>query len=363
MKRNPAVELIRIWGSLLVLLCHTNFMLNLDMSHSSLKVFYNCVCSDPVAIFWLITGFYIFSNEDYVKLWKHTAKKILIPAALLYLFYFYLGDFVIYGSSFTDSILKDSASYKSFFYSIFTLYPPLHGVNHTWYIFSYILVILFYPMWKGIADYLDKDKKRENVFLVISFILLFLNDCLANRMLGFSFHGMGVLIPSGIFMLWGHIIYKRREAFKKRYILILAPVLFIALNLFRTLLIQTVYVPVASEYALNTWQTWIGLLIAILFVAFSFSAVDETKDSKGNRIICLIATFTFPYYLVHPVFVDIMEYRGIYALSLDYLISHFGAYLGSAIFMVAGTLALIIFVTIFELIKRGILRLFKNTQK
>ena len=63
-RKDTGVELGRIFGCLIVIGCHTYLPIvihdNYDMSRTLVAMF----CSDGVAIFWLILGFFPFQNRE-----------------------------------------------------------------------------------------------------------------------------------------------------------------------------------------------------------------------------------------------------------------------------------------------------------
>ena len=62
MKRNPCIEYIRLIACPIVVACHV-ISTCLHSGLAGLKTFYFCVFSDRVAIFWMITGCFLFQNS------------------------------------------------------------------------------------------------------------------------------------------------------------------------------------------------------------------------------------------------------------------------------------------------------------
>ena len=84
MKRNPCIEYIRLIACLIVVACHVNFQLVSTADTAGLKTFYFCVFSDGVAIFWMITGCFLFQNSRLLPLIKRALTKVLLPTLLLF---------------------------------------------------------------------------------------------------------------------------------------------------------------------------------------------------------------------------------------------------------------------------------------
>ena len=83
MKKDPAVELARIFGCLLVVGVHcwiNNFGVAIQ---SKSGTYIACIFADGVAVFWIISGFFMYKNYSYKQTLKRTIKSIIIPMLLL----------------------------------------------------------------------------------------------------------------------------------------------------------------------------------------------------------------------------------------------------------------------------------------
>ena len=83
MKKDPAVELARIFGCLLVVGVHcwiNNFGVAIQ---SKSGTYIACIFADGVAVFWIISGFFMYKNYSYKQTLKRTIKSIVIPMLLL----------------------------------------------------------------------------------------------------------------------------------------------------------------------------------------------------------------------------------------------------------------------------------------
>ena len=212
MKRNPCIEYIRLIACLIVVACHVNFQLISTADTEGLKTFYFCVFSDGVAIFWMITGCFLFQNNQLLPLIKRALVKVLLPTLLLFALCLAISGWRL----------------------------PVKYFDHTWYVFVYLTVIILFPLLKPFADFLDRGKGRDLAFLCISLLLFLLNDLMENRLLFFGFTPLTGFLPAAAEILWGHILYRRAAVFtpaskRSSRLFPLAPVLlFFALNLART---------------------------------------------------------------------------------------------------------------------------------
>ena len=104
-KRNTAIELMRIVGCLCVIACYINpGPLKHGVAYNS-QIFITCLIADGVAMFWFITGCFLFREDfNYQNTLSHFGKKVGIPVGIFSLFIFYFYDFVISGASIFESL-------------------------------------------------------------------------------------------------------------------------------------------------------------------------------------------------------------------------------------------------------------------
>lgn len=315
MKRNPSVELMRIIACLIVLACHCNLLLNVSEPDAFYRNFITGILCDGVTIFWMITGFFIFNNKSYKKLWLHTLTRILLPLFLLYIVDIFLADFLLGKASLTESMSNGVGRIPDYLISIIHLDTPSPSTSHTWYVFAYILVILVFPIIKAFASYLQENKKRQIVFLTITTCVWIANDALFNKLLDFSFHGAGVIIPSVLLVLWGYVIYLNKELLSRRIFILVCPIAFILVNMLRTFISISVSNNEMFDYSgsLFTWYSFFGVINAILVVSFCFSLANN-KVSFINKTICFIASTTYGIYLIHPLIQESALHLGLFDL-------------------------------------------------
>ena len=119
----------------------------------------------------------------------------------------FLTDPVINGIPFSESEVVTPEGLRSFFISLVTF----RETSVYWYVFAYILIVLIWPLLRGLGAWIDKAMVREIGFLVITFVLLSVNDYFGNRPLHLGYTGIFVLIPAAIEVIWGHIIFRHRD--------------------------------------------------------------------------------------------------------------------------------------------------------
>lgn len=312
MKKDPAVELARIFGCLLVVGVHcwiNNFGVAIQ---SKSGTYIACIFADGVAVFWIISGFFMYKNYSYKQTLKRTIKSIVIPMLLLSAAMFFVLNNYLNGNGW-HFILHSKDDYKWILNSLLIWTNPVDRLGHFWYLYVYILLMLCSPVIAAFIKYLEEDTKREKIFLVLTFLLLVWNDLSNNQMGRFEHHAFAGAFPAAIESVWGYLLYKYRDRLRKcRYIFISVGA-FLGLNVLRMAIQLGRYhrIQDTATYILY-WFSSIGLLCAICVIVFSFAAIHSRKATVVNRVICWLASYTFSIYLLHPVvnsFLDMYEVR------------------------------------------------------
>lgn len=355
-KRNASVELLRLFGILMILGYHNiQADLTIDVSYDFITNFWTNFYSDCVPMFFMITGFFLFNSKNtYNKVLKHLFTGILIPTIILFIAYFYLYDWIINGASLTESIHHTLGEYYITLRSLITFNSPWQYTNHTWYIFLYTIVMLLYPAMKGLVDYLDKDVKREKIFLLGSLLVFIINDIFSNDFMSFSFHTLGGVAPAFIMIIWGHIIYKHKDIFTgKRIYALYAFICLVACNFLRD---RIVYFFFMTSGTMNThvknWYTSFGLINPVLMIILAFNIIDGFKDSKINKCILRLASINLPMYLLHQICIDFMTAKGIRTTSTTWVYSHFAGHTGDIMLILVNTTITFVLTVILVLVVR-----------
>lgn len=210
-ERDVGIELARILGCLIVIGVHISLDDYSNGNYDLSRGFINCLLADGVAVFWLITGCFLFCSHNYRKVLIRMAKTIAIPIAILAVFNLFFSGWIEFGGDLISSVYNTPAEYFQGFKEAISLYPTIPQSGHLWYCYTYILVIITFPVLDAFVQWMNQDCQREKAFCAITFILLVINDCTQNQMLNFSHHGLNAAVPAAIEILWGHIIYRHKE--------------------------------------------------------------------------------------------------------------------------------------------------------
>lgn len=302
----------RIFGCLLVVGVHcwiNNFGVAIQ---SKSGTYIACIFADGVAVFWIISGFFMYKNYSYKQTLKRTIKSIVIPMLLLSAAMFFVLNNYLNGNGW-HFILHSKDDYKWILNSLLIWTNPVDRLGHFWYLYVYILLMLCSPVIAAFIKYLEEDTKREKLFLVLTFLLLVWNDLSNNQMGRFEHHAFAGAFPAAIESVWGYLLYKYRDRLRKRRYIFISVGVFLGLNVLRMAIQLGRYhrIQDTATYILY-WFSSIGLLCAICVIVFSFAAIHSRKATVVNRVICWLASYTFSIYLLHPVvnsFLDMYEVR------------------------------------------------------
>ena len=355
-KRDPAIELARIIGCLIVIGVHTLIGYEHEDGWDTSLLFLGMIFADGVAIFWVITGAFLYNNTNYKRLLAKQIKAIIIPMTIIGTLYFYLGNWILGYSSFWESINHTKEDYFKVFHNLIRWENGIGGLPHFWYLFVYLFLVLLFPVLKSFVDYLDSSKNRIIVFMIVSFVLIVINDITYNELFGFSHHSINGVVPAAIYSIWGHIIYNNRDKLKIRYA-IYSLFLFFLANFIR-LLIQIDRVNDGNlNKSIMSWSSSFGLICSICVVCFCICIMKDRK--KGVSIINYIASYTMAIYLIHWVVKDYIFLKGVASFLLSELCGRFKGFLGECLFSVAIiTVFSMCFIMIF--LYRVIVKLLKN---
>ena len=181
-KRDVTIELIRIIACIIVVATHLSLNV-FDQYHSQVdwsRLFEKCFFTDGVPIFYMIIGFFLANGRSYKKIWKSTAKKVLLPALFYVIFAQIFFMFILNKQSFWWCIQNVGANLnlQGIFRSIITG-DVLH-INslcaHLWYIFSYVKIVIWIPVLWLVCKEDNNSKLARRIILgfgILSTIIIF----------------------------------------------------------------------------------------------------------------------------------------------------------------------------------------------
>ena len=307
MKRDVSVEFARIIACLMVIGIHISLNIYHDGYFDASRLGFACIVADAVGVFWLILGFFLFLNTSYKKLIRKTIVNIGVPTLLFSIFAFYFGEWIAEGVPLNESILHSFQEYVDVLKELLKWNSPVKYGGHLWYIYVYMLIILIYPVLKATVNYLDEKVERQKIFMLMTMGAFLLNDISRNQLFQFSHHSINALVPASVIVIWGNIIYKRKEDLVTKRNLLLSVLAFIGFNMMRTIF-QLYFYHIEAGDNILFWYSSIGVLCAACVVIFAFCIENVIVKIKHlGDIINFFASHTFNIYLLHFMIIYVLR--------------------------------------------------------
>ena len=315
-EKDPGIELSRILACMIVIGVHTvlpySFSNGYDFGRTLIAMFF----ADGVGIFWMITGAFLFNTpaDQHKKLLRKSFLKIFIPAIVISFIWFYFHDYFANDVSLLDSVSHSSDDYKSIIHKLIRWNSFANG--SLWYVYAYMFVIACYPVLKLFVDWLDKNKRRIISFLLITFVLLIINDITHNELFQFSHHSLNAVVPASLLIIYGHIFYLYRNVILDNRIIgkcscVISAALFFLVNFIRTYIqISRINRGYNDKYIMY-WYTSLGIVAAVCVLIFSLAVLKSSPGDGGAiKIINVIGSNTFYIYLFHLMIRDALNGHG-----------------------------------------------------
>ena len=135
-QKDCSVELCRIIGCLIVVGIHC-WMNNFGVCNKNIgELFISCCLADGVAVFWLISGFFIYRNYNYKKILKRTMKTIIVPTILISVLMFYVINNYLINNRIGIEI-HEKLDYLEVGKLLLTWNNPIQGLGHFLYMYIY----------------------------------------------------------------------------------------------------------------------------------------------------------------------------------------------------------------------------------
>lgn len=312
LKRDPAIELARIIGCLVVIGCHTYLPLKVNEHFEPGRLFFGMLFADGVSVFWLIGGAFLFNYTDYKKLLVTRIKKVLLPMFFIGLLYFFYASYKEGNRTIHDLIFNNEPAYKNVFDNLLKWKNGIRGYDHSWYIYVYMLLMLTLPVLKGIITFADRSPRRKFILTGGIILLLTINDLSRNQLARFSLYRFRGLAAAALITLMGYYLYQFRTFFRKRIFLIITPAVFILTNILREMIqLHREAAGYVDDKSIMYWYTVFGLTAASSVVIFCISLIRDQKSTPCSRLICYLASYTFPIYLIHLLIKYIYDSIGV----------------------------------------------------
>lgn len=299
------IDYLRAFSMLSVVLIHVCATAITDFPNHSYSTieglalyFIRSICHFAVPCFFMITGALFLNPQKDIS-----SKKIMNYVSK------YVLDIVLFGWLF--AIIEKVYTYKAFNYK--TLLESFYNMiigdtwNHMWYLYQLVGIMLIIPLLRVLIKSIDDKMKSYVIILFVIFlsIIPFIKDAFGFD-IGFKFPVKGVYV---LYLLLGYWLSSSKTKPNKtiQIVGLISVIIVIALIFIDSYL--HIYGKKSFEFAAYSAPTMI-ILSTYVFLLFKNSKLFNTDDSKVFKIIKLLSFYSFPVYLIHMLWINII-YKGI----------------------------------------------------
>lgn len=303
--RIASVELIRIIACFIVVSYHSLSDYVKEVSSFSNNLLNSIFCIG-VSIFWLLTGFFLFKNDNYKKLVKRSFIKLWMPTILISIICFVGYDYFCYLIS-DEPMLSFGEYLYQIIYGIFRFHNFAPMCSHLWFIYIYVLIIICYPVLKQYVNYLDNNINAQKRFVIITLCIFIVNNIYLNNFMQFDEHYFNGIVPASILIIYGHLLYEHKDdIFKIKindFIYILC--LFL-INIIRSIIITLLNENRIDSSSMYGWYSIFSVISALCLIIPCLNSEKLKRHNKFNSLISNIGKYTLYIYLIHIIVLKIL---------------------------------------------------------
>lgn len=376
-KRNVKIEIIRLIACFAVIWYHIRelpFKTNGELSETA--VFFECLCTICVMTFFLITGFFIYNKKgniisDWIMLLKKFLINIFLPFIIVCIITLIFHDFLISKNSFIECINNINISYiiENIFLSIksFDVAMLPGTAAHLWYIYSYAIIMLVYPITRYILTKMPKFVGYLivailTVCMVVNDYHLYFGDPSYNLI--FKIIHKPIYYSAVGHILYNDIIkkYVDSKSIDDKSLIINKSIFVISILVYAVTFVLLFftqvgyYLGVNNGYVYTSWLSLYSLIMTSAFILIVYNVnFEKFLNDKAKKVIFYLSSKTLYIYLVHYLIITkfmSIGFQNIWTRNRPNIIYHFAYYIFYSLFIFI--LSLIV-VNILEFIKRGLI--------
>ena len=376
-KRNVKVEIIRLIACMAVIWYHVRelpWKSNGELSETA--VFFESLCTICVMTFFLITGFFIYNKKgnifsDWLSLIKKFLTQVFVPFLFVVIFTIIFHDFLISKDTFIGCILKFSiVNIFTSLYDMLRYFTVIYlpgTAAHLWYVFSYAIIIIAYPITRFVLTKLPK--YVGYIILAILTICMIVNDYylfFGNPTYNLIFK---IIHKPIYYSAWGHVLY---NDILKKYVdcdgaqncaritrayepviinipmfvtaFVIYVITFIALFLTQV----NYYLTLNGEYVYTSWLSLYSLVLTSAFVVMAYNInFEKFLNEKINNIIYFISNRTLYIYLIHYLIITKLMsvgFQNIFTNNRPNIFYHLAYYVLYSLFIFIVTFATVLLI-------------------
>lgn len=376
-KRNVKIEIIRLIACFAVIWYHIRelpFKTNGELSETA--VFFECLCTICVMTFFLITGFFIYNKKgniitDWISLLKKFLINIFVPFIIVCVITLIFHDFLISKNSLIECINNINISYiiEKLFLSIksFDVAMLPGTAAHLWYVYSYAIIMLVYPITRYILTKMPKFVGYLvvailTIFMIINDYHLYFGDPSFNLI--FKIIHKPIYYSAVGYILYNDIIkkYVDSKPIDDKTLIINIKIFVISILVYAitfVLLFFTqvgYYLGVNNGYVYTSWLSLYSLIMTSAFILVVYNVnVEKFLTSKIKNAIFYLSSKTLYIYLVHYLIITkfmSIGFQNIWTRNRPNIIYHFVYYIFYSLFIFILSLIVVI---VLDFIKRGLI--------
>lgn len=312
-QKDVNVELLRLLACLLVIVVHIRPAMLLDGKVMNGALLMQTLTSVAVGSFFLISGFFTPNSPSVRKTWKRFLSGVLGPAFCYVIAVMLLNEWIASRTGILESLaaafsdlpgllgrlFRGTAAFNAGEYSIYT--------GHLWFVFSYALIMLWFPIIRLLIR--NGTQRVLLFFVLLAFYRLLIIDITNTWPIPMILY-LPELVPVEVLcFVIGYLLYQRREKLSGRLLvsaclcglllLLFCAMFLLQKNQFVLKLsegVSSAELNLQSPYYLS-WNSGLGVVASTVFAAFILSL--PTKGERLSGLIRSLGSLTYPVYLVH----------------------------------------------------------------
>ncbi len=311
--RDISIEVIRIIACFFVVIMHVETAMFRDGVLIRQALVLACIVGDAVAVFFAITGcFWFRSQKGYKYVILSFLKNIVFPTIcmiiLLQIFSPYYSSTII-PLRLSDLSLPDiKGIIKGVLSRDHREFGEVFGAY--WYLFEYACMLLWYPMIRYICKH---NKMQILVFIVVvTFINCICKEAQWLIPLSFTIPSIAFFPVALVEMIEGHIIYSKREVFRKKNVRYICFMTIIAAMVLRYFLQKALFGIDPNNNKFLFWDESIAFIVIAGVFGFMMSFDFTKMPNKLLVPVLSIGKLTFYIFLIHAAVIRKVINIGMY---------------------------------------------------
>ncbi|WP_031551344.1 acyltransferase family protein [Oribacterium sp. FC2011] len=299
--RDPGIDFIRVIACLIVIGTHVDVMGTGD----STKLLIRLLLSDGVTLFFVISGFFFF-KKGFKETLKRSLTNIVLPGIVVMFLTYLFSPFIRGEKSIIQCLTYPELDLPGFITDVFSWGGGIREslASHLWYIFTYLQLVLAYPLLKPLYTKDDRYRKYRwfiMVFIFINQIIMDLNMTGLISLLPVQVSPFMLYTTPAMLLMAGAELSMMMPVLKKstrlKEVRIGAVVVFAVTLVLRFVMQREVFRLNSTQDFYIYWNCAFATVESISFIIFVLSF--DFRDNKLIQTMARAGKYTFYIYLLH----------------------------------------------------------------